>query len=145
MLLHREDVDIDALFLPDAVVVGVFVHLGTTVTNLGIEEEIMGVGVAVLQGKPVGKFVGQHFHQFQIIFSHHFDVEIIVPRNETSMSECTNEGAAAEPIADVMLLADTVDFEQDVEHTKLQTAQLGAIGIEARTEVGSKRPCHYMT
>lgn len=142
MPFHREDVDVDALLFPDAVVVGVFKHSGTTITYLGVEEEVVGVGVAILQGEPVREFSGEHLHKPQVVGTHHLDVKVVVPGDEAAMTEGSDEGAAAEPVADVVLLADAVYLEQDVEHTELEMAQLGTIGIETCAKQLRVAPCH---
>ena len=60
VLLHRQDINEDALFLPHTVVAVLLQHTGTTIAYLGKEEEVSGVCLVVLQGEPVRQFVRQH-------------------------------------------------------------------------------------
>ncbi len=47
------------------------------------------------------------------------------------MAHGSNQGAAAEPVRDIMLLADLIHLQQYLEHPHLLTAQEGALRIES--------------
>jgi hypothetical protein len=48
VLLHREDIDIDTLLLPDTVVAVLLQHPRTLIAYFGIEVEVVRIGIIVL-------------------------------------------------------------------------------------------------
>ena len=51
------------------------------------------------------------------------------------MAHRSDQRATTEPITDIVLLADLIDLQQYIKHTKLLAAQQRTIGIKTGTEI----------
>lgn len=133
-LFVREDVDIDAAIFENAVVVVGFGEEAAGVAHFGEAKEIARVGFVGLEFEVRGKFCGQNFEETLVVFTHHFYIKVVVPRNVTSVANAAEEGTGTKPIAYVVFSADAVDFAEHFGHAILHAAQGRTVGIELRFE-----------
>lgn len=74
--------------------------------------------------------LGQDAEHLQIVFARHLHVHVIIPGDEALMAEGTDECAAGEPVAQVVVAAEAVELQQHIQHTELVASQQRAFGIE---------------
>lgn len=80
-------------------------------------------GRGCLEEEMTGKFLRGYGHKTLQIVERHGNVNVVVPRNEPAVTHGAEKGAAVEPIADVVLLADMVNLFKDRELLELALAQ----------------------
>ena len=135
MPVDGEDVDIDAPLLEDTVVAVVLVENRAAVSQLGILEEIVSVGLSALQSHRIIQLPRQYFHHPLIILPEHLHVHVIVPRDEPPVACRSQQGTAYQPITDAMLLANGIEGKQQVHHAMLLPAEQRTLGIETLSQL----------
>ena len=66
----------------------------------------------ILQDHCRWQLSGQYIHQTFIILTHHLNIQIIVPGDKATMTNCTYQSTATQPITYAMFLAYSVYFAQ---------------------------------
>ena len=130
MTLHGKDVDIDTAVVATAVVGQPFVEERVAVAQFGIAEDEVGILLMRLERKPRGQMLGQDAEHLQIVFVWHLHIHVVIPGDEALVAERTDECAAGEPVAQVVVAAEAVELQQHVEHAELVASQQRSIGIE---------------
>ena len=111
-LFEREDVDpqSDGVVFADER----FVRFGGGVDQL---EELIDRTFVAMRQKPVGAFdsVLEQVIEFLVVVARHEDVDIVVPGYEAFVAQRAEAGAVGEQIGQVVLGADAVELEEDIQ------------------------------
>ena len=125
--VHRDDVDVDAVF-------DVFIH-APLVDEGGIEVHDLhdAVVVVFLPRRAaelvllVRRYIAPDLVKSLVIRSGHEDVQIVVPRDESAVAQRAQARPAACPIAQAVFLTDHDEVFQNIEHLILQISNSKSI------------------
>ena len=83
----------------------------------------------ILDTQIAGQFPFAGLYESLPVLVKDFDIDIIIPGNETAVPDCTQQSAGRQPILDIVSPADSVDELQDLQRSQLQFTQRGAFRV----------------
>ncbi len=92
---------------------------GADIADFGEGEEEHGVGGRVVDAEMRRELGGCHGKKAAVAVEVHLDVDIVVPGDESAVSDGAEESAGAEPVVDGVATADSIDMPKDIEHGEL--------------------------
>lgn len=91
-----------------------------------VTPEIIFIRVVILEVADVGIEFIRNTLEFFIFFAKHANVGIIIPRNETAVSNCAEQSAVRYDVFNVMSTADVIDFNEHISLKQLNSAKIFA-------------------
>lgn len=134
---EMEDVDIYAAIFVFVIECFGLVYFGGSVTEFGERLHVDGICEGVLPEYSRHGLFLYGTAETIVIFLKHFDVYVIVPRDETGMTYGTQTSARAEPIGDAVTPAVGVDGFEHLKEFELMISQPGTVGVEPFPQVAS--------